>query len=288
APPSPRRYVQITPVQMLQKRVLIVDDNATNRQLLTLQTQSWGLQAVAVASGAEALQLLRQGESFDLGLLDYHMPEMDGITLAQEMRNLTATMPLLMLSSGILTKRRLTESHGKLFTNFLAKPIKPSQLFDRLLEVFDEQDAAHPLAAPTLSAVGKPGERLPLRLLLAEDNLVNQKVALRLLEKLGYRADVAANGREAIAALHRQSYDVVLMDVHMPEMDGLTATKQICQIWEKPQRPLLIAMTANAMQGDREACLQAGMDDYLSKPIKIEELSRALETWGLKLAARAK
>jgi CheY-like chemotaxis protein len=172
-----------------------------------------------------------------------------------------------------------------LFASFLAKPIKPSQLFDRLLELFDEPAAAGKLAITALPAPTKLGERLPLRLLLAEDNPVNQKVALRLLEKLGYRADIAANGLEAIAALHRQPYDIVLMDVQMPEMDGLEATRQIVR-WSGP-RPVIIAMTANAMQGDREECLQAGMDDYLSKPVKIEELSRVLETWGLKLAAPA-
>ena len=116
---------------------------------------------------------------------------------------------------------------------------------------------------------------------------MNQKVALRILDRLGYRADVAANGLEAIEAIQRQPYDIVLMDIHMPEMDGLEATRHICQTWSQRERPIIIAMTANAMQGDREECLRAGMDDYISKPVKIEELSHVLETWGLKSVAPA-
>ncbi|HEX4948871.1 MAG TPA: response regulator [Blastocatellia bacterium] len=287
APPTPRRHLNVTPAQLQEKRVLIVDDNATNRQILTLQTKSWGMRCVAVASGAEALALLQQKETFDLALLDYHMPEMDGIMLAKELRQRATDLPLVMLSSGMLTQRRLSDERGDLFAKFLSKPIKPSQLFDRLLELFDEQQAAHPSEAANLPAETKLGERLPLRLLLAEDNLVNQKVALRMLEKLGYRADVAANGLEVLTALGRQSYDIVLMDVHMPELDGLATTRQIHQTRSKDQRPVIIAMTANAMQGDREECLAAGMDDYVSKPVKIEELSRALATWGLKSVAPA-
>jgi signal transduction histidine kinase/DNA-binding response OmpR family regulator len=287
APPAPRRHWHLTPAQLQARRVLIVDDNATNRQILTLQTASWGMSSVAVASGAEALQLLQHGETFDLALLDYHMPEMDGVELAQEIRKQAAKLPLVMLSSGLLMNKPVSETHGVLFAKFLAKPIKPSQLFDRLLEVFDEGYSAQQRAEKVSLATIRLGERVPLRLLLAEDNLVNQKVALRLLEKLGYRADVAANGLEAVAAVKRQRYDIVLMDVHMPELDGLAATQQICQTWSRAERPVIIAMTANAMQGDREECLAAGMDDYISKPVKIEELEAALERWGLKVIAPA-
>jgi signal transduction histidine kinase/DNA-binding response OmpR family regulator len=287
APPAPRRHWNLTPAQLQAKRVLIVEDNATNRQILTLQTASWGMSSVAVASGAEALQLLQHGETFDLALLDYHLPEMDGVELAQEIRQQAAKLPLVMLSSGLLTNKPVSETHGALFAKFLAKPIKPSQLFDRLLEVFDEGYSAQQRAEKVSLATIRLGERVPLRLLLAEDNLVNQKVALRLLEKLGYRADVAANGLEVVAAVKRQRYDIVLMDVHMPELDGLAATQQICQTWSRAERPVIIAMTANAMQGDREECLAAGMDDYISKPVKIEELEAALERWGLKVIAPA-
>jgi PAS domain S-box-containing protein len=281
APTQARRHWNVTPAELSQKQVLIVDDNATNRQILTLQTASWGMRVVAVASGTEALEILRGGAVFDLALLDYHMPDMDGVMLAREIRNVTKALPLVMLSSGVLTNRRITELHGDLFAKFLAKPIKPSQLFDRLLELFSEQPMTQKVIVSPSTA--KLAERLPLRLLLAEDNLVNQKVALRILEKLGYRADVAANGLETIAALERQRYDIILMDVHMPELDGLEATRQICGRWS--QRPFIIAMTANAMQGDREECLAAGMDDYISKPVKIEELEAVIARWGKSPAA---
>jgi PAS domain S-box-containing protein len=274
APASPRRYVNVTPAELSKKHVLIVDDNATNRQILSLQTKSWGMTSTVVSSGAEALEKINQGEVFDLALLDYHMPEMDGAVLAGEIRQLTQTLPMVMLSSGIFANQRLTGTHRNLFAKFLAKPIKPSHLFDRLLELFSENNQPQKnIVAPNT----QPVDRLPVRLLLAEDNLVNQKVAVRLLEKLGYRADVVANGLEAISALKRQTYDIVLMDVHMPELDGIATTQQICQTMTDP--PVIIAMTANAMQGDREECLAAGMKDYVSKPVKMEELAKVLERW---------
>ncbi|MFX1263624.1 MAG: response regulator, partial [Promethearchaeota archaeon] len=175
-------------------------------------------------------------------------------------------------------------SYGKeipadLFAACLTKPIRASVLFDALMGIFAGQEATVPSSIPA-SAPVRPdvemAQRLPLHILIAEDYVVNQKLALRLLAKMGYRADVAANGLEAIQALERQPYDVVLMDVQMPEMDGLEATRQICERWPIGERPRIIAMTANAMQGDREICLAAGMNDYVSKPIRVEELVQAL------------
>lgn len=279
------RPLDVTPTELRQKRVLIVEDNATNRQLLMRQTQSWGMHSLAVSSGAEALERLRRGEVFDLAILDSHLPETDGVALAQEMRQLIPNLPLIMLSAGLGTNQQLIESPELSLTKFLTKPIKPAQLFTRLLELFGKEQVT--ITSPPPAPERKLGERLPLRLLLAEDNPVNQKVALRLLEKLGYRADVVANGLEAFEAVRQHCYDIVLMDVQMPEQDGLTATRRICQTWHRNERPIIIAMTANAMQNDREECLQAGMDDYLSKPVKIDELSQMLEAWGLKLTAPA-
>jgi PAS domain S-box-containing protein len=254
--------------------VLIVDDNATNREVLIRQTASWGMLPRAVASGAEALTVVTAGEPFDLAILDMQMPEMDGVTLAREIRRHRDEheLPLVMLSS---VGRRPQREGEVLFAAELTKPVKPSQLYDALVEVFG--GAAMPDVASEPAA---PGARLaddvPLRILVAEDNAVNQRLALLMLEKLGYRADVVADGEEAVEAVGRQPYDVVLMDVQMPQMDGLEATRLIRGRTSGVHQPRIVAMTANALQGDREACLAAGMDDYISKPIDPAALAAAL------------
>jgi CheY-like chemotaxis protein/HPt (histidine-containing phosphotransfer) domain-containing protein len=198
--------------------------------------------------------------------------------LATELHKLCVDkpLPMVMLSSGFKEKSGNTEAH-ELFTAVLSKPLRPSQMLEVLTTLF--AGGSRKIGSADLrSDIDKNlATRAPLRILLAEDNLVNQKVALRILERLGYRADVAGNGLEVLEALQRQSYCVVLMDVHMPEMDGIEATQEICRRWPKSQRPQVIAMTAKAMQGDREECLAAGMDDYMSKPIQIGVLQKVLE-----------
>ena len=256
------------------RRVLIVDDSATSRRILTLQTEAWGMLSQATGSPTEALDWVRHGDAFDVAIVDRQMPEMDGLMLAAELHKLRdrQALPLVMVSS--LGKG---EAEGtKEFAAFLVKPVRASQLYDALVGILAgrEAETKPAVAAPRFDA--DMGERLPLRILLAEDNVVNQKLALRLLERLGYRADVAANGVEAIRAVERQPYDIVFMDVQMPEMDGLEATRQICARWVAGERPRIIAMTANALKEDREACLAAGMDDYLAKPIRVEELVAVL------------
>ena len=226
------------------------------------------------ASATEALEWIHQGDPFDVAILDLHMPEMDGATLAREIRARRQVLPLVLCSS---LGRPELESDGAVFAAQLAKPLKPSQLYDALLGIFAGQARLTRSTEAPAELDPRMAERLPLRILLAEDNAVNQKLALRLLAQLGYRADVAGNGLEAIAALERQRYDVVLMDVQMPELDGLEAARAICQRWTRSERPHLIAVTANAMQGDREQCLEAGMDDYISKPIRVPELVAALD-----------
>jgi CheY-like chemotaxis protein len=164
-----------------------------------------------------------------------------------------------------------------LFSAYLMKPIRPSALFDTMMNLFAAEAPKTEEVLPVQPRLDpEMASRRPLRILLAEDNAVNQKLALRLLSQMGYRADVAANGLETIRSLERQPYDVILMDVQMPEMDGLEASRQICARWPRNKRPRIVAMTANAMQGDREKCLEAGMDDYVSKPIRVDELVRAL------------
>jgi PAS domain S-box-containing protein len=260
------------------KRLLIVDDNATNRKILTLQAQSWGMLSHAVAAGNEALECLSRGEHYDIAVLDMQMPEMDGLTLAAEIRKLPQFqhLPLVMLTS--LGRPRIAEQAVKHnFAAFLTKPIKQAQLYNVFLQVLSNQPVTTKAPPPTSSpATAKLAESLPLRILLAEDNVVNQKVAIQLLKRLGYRADVVGNGCEALEALCHVPYDVVLMDMQMPEMDGIEATRRIIQKWQPAERPRIIALTANAMQGDRELCLEAGMDDYLSKPIRLDNLVQAL------------
>ncbi len=260
------------------KRMLIVDDNETNRRILTIQARKWGLAPRATASATEALKWLRSNLAFDLAILDEQMPEMDGIALARELRKIERwkSLPLIFLTS---LGRREIRARDLGFALYLTKPLKPSALFDALAEVFARATGtarAQPVRTPVELGMA---ERHPLRILVAEDNAVNQKLALRLLQQMGYRADVASNGLEAVECVQRQAYDLVLMDVQMPELDGLGATRTIRGL-KSIHQPRIVAMTANAMQGDRETCLEAGMDDYLSKPIRMHELAGSLEAAG--------
>jgi len=258
------------------KSVLIVDDNATNRRILVAQTARWGMVPRETGSPSEALAWLTSGERFDIALVDLLMPELDGLELAERVAALSADgrpgpMPVVILSSIGLRDREDVS-----LAAWLAKPVKPSALHDTIATVL-LGSAAPRLTTPVPEGPSATlGARHPLRILLAEDNLVNQKLALRLLAQLSYEAAVAGDGLAAIEAIEQHDFDVVLMDVQMPELDGLEATRRIRTRW--PERPLrIIAMTANAMAGDREACLAAGMDDYISKPIRPTELASALE-----------
>ena len=277
-------YLETSQPHLAGKRLLIVDDNETNRSILISQTQPWGMLPYAYASGREALAQMQAGVSFDVAILDMQMPDMDGLMLAEQIRHYqnAQALPLVMLTS---LGRRDIDTQGVEFAAFLHKPIKPSQLYNALLSIFAEQEQARPVIKPTETTGVQLdtllGQRLPLRILLAEDNTVNQKLAQRQLERMGYRADVVANGLEALEALQRRRYDVILMDVQMPEMDGLEASRAIHDSWPTEQRPRIVAMTANAMQGDREECLAAGMHDYLTKPVQIDALQQALERAGL-------
>jgi signal transduction histidine kinase/DNA-binding response OmpR family regulator len=253
------------------KRILVVDDNATNRRILALQSAKWGMAVQDTEFPAQALEWLSR-EAFDLAILDMHMPELDGVALARAIRKAGHSLPLVLFSS--LGRKETVDG---VFAATLAKPLRQSQLFDALVGLLG------PVAGPgPAKAAVKPktdaqmAQRHPLRILLAEDNVVNQKLALRLLQQMGYRADVAGNGLEAVQSVQRQAYDVVLMDVQMPEMDGLEATRRIRSEGTPHGQPRIIAMTANAMQGDREACLAAGMDDYVTKPIRVDALVDAL------------
>jgi len=201
------------------------------------------------------------------------MPEMDGVDLARRIRALRPALPLALFSS--LGRREAGDDEG-LFAAHLTKPVRQSQLFDTLMNLASQGPARRDVVEARPKIDAGMAARHPLRILLAEDNVVNQKLALRLLQQMGYRADLASNGIEAVESVERQAYDVVLMDVQMPEMDGLEATRRITAAWPAGKRPRIVAMTANAMQGDREMCLAAGMDDYVTKPIRVDELVDAL------------
>ncbi|HBE16987.1 MAG TPA: histidine kinase [Cyanobacteria bacterium UBA11149] len=263
---------------LTDKRLLIVDGNPTNRQVLTAQGQSLGMVVKAAETAEEALIWLEEGQKFEVMVMDAQIFLMEAKILASQIcaHPNCQNLPLIMLTAMGQKNPRDDNLEVKV-AGYLTKPIKQSQFYNILSDIF-----LNPVLAVDKSHLyssqfdAQFAQQIPLKILLAEDNVVNQKVAINILQRLGYRADVVANGLEVLEALHRQSYNVVLMDVQMPEMDGLTATRQICKEWSISSRPRIIAMTANAMAGDREICLAAGMDDYISKPIRVEAIKVAL------------
>ena len=238
APAQARVYLRSEQPQLRDRRVLIVDDNETNRRVLVAQTRAWNMIPRETASPHEAVTWISRGDRFDIALLDMQMPEMDGITLAARLREYLSaqTLPIVMLSS---LDRRETGAEAVQFAAYLNKPIKQSALYNTLVQIFAEQAPHVPEreTADELLFDTELAERLPLRILVAEDNAINQKLALQMLRKMGYRADVAGNGAEVLQALERQPYDVVLMDVQMPEIDGLEATRRIGQQWTPGAAP---------------------------------------------------
>ncbi|NJN68853.1 MAG: response regulator [Nitrospira sp.] len=268
-------------------RILVVDDNAINRKILELMTKKWGMHPTLVHSGSEALEALSGQHAqprFDLALLDVDMGPSGGIEVAREIKTRAegADLQLVLLTSfGRRGDAKIAREAG--LAAYLTKPIRERQLHDCLVAVMtqrpDSSRAPAERASPPLitrHTLAETKAQVDLRVLLAEDNIINQKVAARLFQRLGYRIDVVANGREVLEALSRIHYDVVFMDCQMPEMDGFEATHLIRERAQSDRVPI-IAMTANAMQGDRERCLAAGMDDYLSKPISVEALAGVLD-----------
>jgi len=265
-------------------RVLVVDDNTTNRFILRRQLQSWGAQPCEARSGAEALEKLQRaddGEPFQLVLLDMHMPDMDGAATARAIkRDLRfAELPLVLLSSA-RTQETAAGLRARGFAAALVKPVRRSNLLRALLDVLGERRIDRPAGAGS-DASQASGPDLGLHVLVAEDNIVNQKVATHMLERWGCRVDVVGDGRQALEAVARVAYDLVLMDVQMPEMDGFDATAAIRRR-EAPtgRHTPIIAMTAYVMEGDRDRCVEAGMDDYVAKPITALALLQAVSRWG--------
>ncbi len=271
---------ELSPDDILSgKRVLIVDDNTTTCTILERYAIQWGMVPTVASSGAEALQHMRQGKWFDCAFIDMQMPEMDGLTLIHTIHTIVGTTQAFPM--GLWCSLRLRSEIEKQLNLdnvvLLVKPVRPALLHNTLVSLFRGKPMQHQWHDSWEHVDRHMVMHHPLRILLAEDNVVNQKVALRLLEKLGYHADIACNGLEAFHALLWQSFDVILMDVHMPEMDGVEATKRIRAEIPAEQQPWVIALTAYALQGNREWLMEAVMDDYLSKPVRIEDLETALQ-----------
>jgi CheY-like chemotaxis protein len=269
-------YVNCNMASVKGKRVLVVDDNSTNRAILKSQLELWRLVPVLACSGEEALEILLNTDDFDLIITDMQMPEMDGLQLAQFIQTRYPNMPIILLSS--LGDER-NKDYSKSFNSILTKPVKQNVLCRHILGELRKIEVT-----PTISkeSTGRfnPGlaQKYPLRILVAEDNPVNQKLAERVLNKLGYTPTIVITGKQVLDIQFENNYDIILMDVQMPEMDGLEATRQIRS--KSNTHPVIIAMTANAMKSDQEECYQAGMNDYISKPIKLDELVKLIEKWG--------
>ncbi|MFZ1729158.1 MAG: response regulator [Bacteroidota bacterium] len=262
------------------KRVLVVDDNQTNRRILNLQCVGWGMECLVVPSGPEALRVLADASRYDLAIIDMLMPGMDGVGLARTIRDRfpAADIPFILLTS--LSKYDDRIPTDGLFKAILTKPVKQASLFEIVVSVLTDNLSDKRKGRKKGAVLDRHlAEKIPLRILIAEDNPVNQKLVVRVLQQIGYRADVAANGFEVLDALNRQSYDLVFMDIQMPEMDGFEASRRIQKDFPPERQPIIVAVTANAMEGDRERCLEAGMHDYITKPIRLEAMQEAIERW---------
>ena len=277
------------------RRVLIVDDNATSRRVLAEQATRWGMIPRDAGDAQQAMNFLRDSNPFDLVILDAQLPGMDGLTLAAEIRQLpqATTLPLILLTP-LGARLEAPAAAPTPFVTFSVKPVKPAQFFETVTRALS--DTNPPLEKTTLPVQAYQttfARRQPLRILLCDDNGINQKVATRILQQLGYEPDLAANGQEALDALGRKPYDLIFMDVMMPEMDGLEATRAIRELQKAggkahvKSRIVIVAMTAQAMQGDREKCIAAGMDDYLAKPVRPKDVRAVLERWSAELSSSA-
>jgi two-component system, sensor histidine kinase and response regulator len=273
----------IMPEDLRGKRILAVDDNATNRKIIKSYLKSWQCRATVAPDAEQAMALLtlaaENDTPFEMAIVDFMMPGMDGEALGRAVKAnpaLKDTHLIMLTSRGMRGDAARARSMG--FEGYLTKPIKQSPLFDAILTVFGKKldnRQAQDQSIVTIHSLAESGKR-KLQILLTEDNAVNQKVAMIHLRKFGFSVDVAENGQQAVEAVQKRCYDLVLMDIQMPEMDGYEATRTIRGAgYDLP----IIAMTANAMKGDREKCLEAGMNDYLSKPVNPKELLAKIEHW---------
>jgi len=277
---APAAWKQVNPL-LAGKRVMAVEQCATNRRILSRWLETFGMQCMILATRQEFLAQLQEDNNVDCAILDLQLPGKEELSLAEAVRQLPGRQSLRVLA---LTSVHLRATNplavAAAFSGSVYKPIRPKQLLETLEQVFAPERILARKSPSTSTFDPLLGSRLPLRILLADDNRVNQRVGQALLGKMGYRADVVSNGKEVLDALELQPYDVIFLDVQMPEMDGCSASREINRRWGQEKRPRLIALTGAAMLGDRELCLEAGMDDYIAKPIQVVDLRAAIERWG--------
>lgn len=280
--------------RLVDLKILILDDSAASRNVLFEQCRRWGMQPTAVESAAQALELLRNHAAFDLALIDLHLSDTDGLAVASEIQKLpsAAMLPMVLLTP-LGKKKRGAEEVRVVFAHAVHKPTKPAQLASALERaLLSPRTPVRPPEPP--KAEKSLAEQLPLRILLVDDNAINQKVAMRILQQFGYQPEMAGNGREALDKLDRQPFDFIFMDVMMPEMDGLEATRLLRKRQmigghnNYQSRIVIVAMTAHAMQGDREKCIAAGMDDYLAKPVRPKDVRDMIERWARNILSEVK
>jgi PAS domain S-box-containing protein len=283
-------YVRTGNYLLKNKKALLVDDNTTNLKILKIQADQWGMKFHACQSPLEALEIIKQNKKFDIAILDYQMPEMDGVTLSNEIKKINGDLPIIILSS-IGKRENLEYVDVKDFRGentiaaILNKPVKHQTLYNNIVKALKSDEN---ITGTNLETGGNldDSEKAKLKILLAEDNVVNQKVASRILERLGYRIDIVANGLEVLDALKTVDYDLILMDILMPEMDGITASEKVSQNFTAEDKPIIIAMTANAQEDIIDSYKEAGVDDYIPKPLKIDEIEEVLNRWGIFIAER--
>ncbi|HYG19369.1 MAG TPA: two-component regulator propeller domain-containing protein [Ohtaekwangia sp.] len=268
-----RTYVYSNLSGLEGKTILVVDDNSTNRTILKNQLEHWKFRPTMAASAVEALDILKTSD-FDLIITDMQMPEVNGLDLAKTVRQTRPETPILLLSS-IGDDRSKEYLH--LFSATLTKPVKQNLLCTQIVSLLKKQSTTQAASQSASRLPGNLSEKFALNILIVDDNPVNQKLAGRIFSKMGYETRIANNGHEALAAIDEARFDIIMMDIQMPGMDGLEATRRIRE--QQRSQPVIIAMTANAMESDRQVCLNAGMDDYISKPIKLDEIASMIEKW---------
>ncbi len=262
--------------EMIGKRILIVENNIANQQALQDICSGWGAIAKTFATSREAITHIAAGHTYDIGLVDSNLPQASALEFAQYVRSRYNKQELPLILIAPPNDPHAKDTVRELFNLYLTKPITRSRLFDSLMTVLGKLNLV--TTRPEQSQL-KLGERLPLTILLAEDNPINQMVAASILDEMAYKVDIAEDGKQAIAALHKKPYDVIFMDMQMPEMDGLEATRRIRADFPSAHQPIIVAMTANAMESDKQECLLAGMNDYISKPVLPEAVETVLKRW---------